>query len=174
MARFDIFDTIETLRKVKYRPTGGFCAFYLADPSPAGGFGVLDSDRRAKPALQTLVDACRPVIVVGDPIPARSAVGDVHTIRIHVVSDRRDALRDGVVTATISHADGTTSVSRWGGAVDPDAFVRWTYARALAHRQPRYRAMAENWGVTVKADDVAKVRSEADLVEAIAAAMAAR
>jgi hypothetical protein len=24
-------------------------------------------------------------------------------------------------------------------AVDPDAFVRWTYARALAHRQPRYR-----------------------------------
>ena len=23
--------------------------------------------------------------------------------------------------------------------VDPDAFVRWTYARALAHRQPRYR-----------------------------------
>ena len=26
--------TIETLRKVKYRPTGGFCAFYLADPDP--------------------------------------------------------------------------------------------------------------------------------------------
>ncbi|MEL7345537.1 MAG: ATPase, partial [Pseudomonadota bacterium] len=32
--------------------------------------------------------------------------------------------------------------------VDPDAFVRWTFARALAHRQPRYRAMADNWGVT--------------------------
>ena len=113
--------TIETLRKVKYRPTGGFCAFYLADPSAAGGFGVLDSDRRAKPALQALVDACRPVIVVGDPIPARSSVGEEHTVRIHVVSDRRDALRDGVVTATIGHADGTTSVSQWGGAVDPDS-----------------------------------------------------
>jgi hypothetical protein len=25
---------------------------------------------------------------------------------------------------------------------DPDHFVRWTYARALAHRQPRYAAMA--------------------------------
>ena len=24
------------------------------------------------------------------------------------------------------------------GNVDPDAFVRWTYAEALAHRQPRY------------------------------------
>ena len=67
------------------------------------------------------VDACRPVIVVGDPIPTRSSVGDVHTIRIHVVSDRRDALRDGVVTATVGHADGTTSVSTWGGVVDPDS-----------------------------------------------------
>lgn len=56
-------------------------------------------------------------------------------------------------------------------AVDPDAFVRWTYRRALAHRQPRYRAMADNWGVTVKADDVARVTSESDLVEVIASAL---
>ena len=55
-------------------------------------------------------------------------------------------------------------------AVDPDAFVRWTYRRALAHRQPRYRAMAENRGVTLKADDVARVTSEGALVELIAAA----
>jgi hypothetical protein len=41
--------------------------------------------------------------------------------------------------------------------VDPDAFVRWTYARALAHRAPRYRAMAETWGVTVTAEEVARV-----------------
>ena len=67
--------TIETLRRLKYRPTGGFCAFYLADPGPAGGFGVLDSDRRAKPALQALTDACRPVILVGEPLPASIGVG---------------------------------------------------------------------------------------------------
>ena len=41
---------------------------------------------------------------------------------------------------------------------DPDHFVRWTYARALAHRQPRYDAMA-GWGVTVTAQDVARVTS---------------
>ncbi|MBT8415019.1 MAG: ATPase [Boseongicola sp.] len=52
--------------------------------------------------------------------------------------------------------------------VDPNAFVRWTYARALAHRQPRYRAMAENWGLTVKADDIARVQSEADMIDLIA------
>ncbi len=43
------------------------------------------------------------------------------------------------------------------GTVDPDAFVRWTYARALAHRQPRYAAMARHWGVRVAADAVAEV-----------------
>ena len=45
---------------------------------------------------------------------------------------------------------------------DPDHFVRWTYARALAHRQPRYAAMAR-WGVTVTAEEVAGVRSAGDL-----------
>jgi hypothetical protein len=39
---------------------------------------------------------------------------------------------------------------------DPDHFVRWTYARALAHRQPRYAAMAR-WGVTVTAEEVGAV-----------------
>ncbi|MDJ0629067.1 MAG: ATPase [Rhodobacter sp.] len=55
--------------------------------------------------------------------------------------------------------------------VDPDAFVRWTYARALAHRQPRYRAMAETWGVTVSAEDVACVRTPDDFDSLIAAAL---
>ncbi len=55
--------------------------------------------------------------------------------------------------------------------VDPDAFVRWTYARALAHRQPRYRAMAETWGVTLKADDIARVTSEADFIDLVAMAL---
>lgn len=59
-------------------------------------------------------------------------------------------------------------------AVDPDAFVRWTYARALAHRQPRYRAMAERWGITLQAADVAGIASPADLDLLIMAALEAR
>ncbi len=51
--------------------------------------------------------------------------------------------------------------------VDPDAFIRWTYARALAHRQPRYEAMAQNWGVTVTADDISNVRDAGDFDELI-------
>ncbi|WP_305970330.1 MULTISPECIES: ATPase [unclassified Mameliella] len=55
--------------------------------------------------------------------------------------------------------------------VDPDTFIRWTYAQALAHRQPLYEAMAENWGVTVEATDMAQVRDQADFIELIAAAL---
>lgn len=58
--------------------------------------------------------------------------------------------------------------------VDPDTFVRWTYARALAHRQPRYAAMARNWGTSVDAADVARVHSASDFDRLIADALEAR
>ncbi len=59
-------------------------------------------------------------------------------------------------------------------AIDPDDFVRWTYARALAHRQPRYAAMARNWGVSVKAEDVGRINSAADFTDLVARALEAR
>ncbi|HHY02513.1 MAG TPA: ATPase, partial [Paracoccus sp.] len=52
----------------------------------------------------------------------------------------------------------------------PDAFIRWTYARALAHRQPRYEAMARR-GVTVEADEIAHVASPQDFAALIARAI---
>ncbi|WP_424977413.1 ATPase [Leisingera sp. S232] len=58
--------------------------------------------------------------------------------------------------------------------VDPDAFIRWTYAQALAHRQPRYQAMADNWGVTVTAGQISAVKDETGFVELIAEALEAR
>jgi hypothetical protein len=56
--------------------------------------------------------------------------------------------------------------------VDPDAFIRWTYARALAHRQPRYEAMAK-WSVRVKAAQLEGCTSEAAFVDVIANALEA-
>jgi len=58
--------------------------------------------------------------------------------------------------------------------VDPHAFLRWTYAQALAHRQPRYEAMAAQWGVTVTADQIAQVQSNFDFEELISSALEAR
>ncbi len=57
--------------------------------------------------------------------------------------------------------------------VDPNAFIRWTYAKALAHRQPRYEAMA-GWGVTITADEIASVTSTSDFDDVIAAALERR
>ena len=54
--------------------------------------------------------------------------------------------------------------------VDPDTFLRFAYARVLDHRQPRYAAMAR-WGVTVTAEDIAKVRSHADFTDLVARAL---
>ncbi|MBC7164545.1 MAG: ATPase [Roseovarius sp.] len=51
--------------------------------------------------------------------------------------------------------------------VDPDAFIRWTYAQALEHRQPRYEAMAK-WGVRITADEVAEA-TDADRFKALIA-----
>ncbi len=54
--------------------------------------------------------------------------------------------------------------------VDPDAFLRFGYARLLEHRQPRYAAMAD-WGITVTAEEVATVRDAAGFHALIAAAL---
>ncbi|RYG92089.1 ATPase [Loktanella sp. IMCC34160] len=59
-------------------------------------------------------------------------------------------------------------------AVNPDAFIRWTYARALAHRQPRYRAMADRWGLTVCAEKMGAVQTAADFEKVIADALEMR
>jgi hypothetical protein len=53
---------------------------------------------------------------------------------------------------------------------DPDAFLRFGYARLLESRQPRYAAMAR-WGVTVTAEEVAEVRSPAAFDALIANAL---
>ncbi|HKL65743.1 MAG TPA: ATPase [Roseovarius sp.] len=57
--------------------------------------------------------------------------------------------------------------------VDPDAFIRRTYARALAHRQPRYEAMAK-WGVRISADEVAQATDAARFDALIATAIERR
>ena len=68
-------------------------------------------------------------------------------------------------------------VEETGGAeefVDPDAFIRYGFARLLDHRRPRYQAIADKWGVVVEADEIAAVRDVADFESLIADAVAKR
>ena len=126
---------------------------------------VVDPDNPADPVLRVLADHMLLVWIKGS---------DAHTTELIRRFDRapkpmyyqpeflRAAWHD------YRHESGLAEHE-----VDPDAFVRWTYARALAHRQPRYAAMAR-WGVTVTAEQVAQVRDGADFADLIAAAIAAR
>ncbi|SNS41839.1 ATPase [Tropicimonas sediminicola] len=56
-------------------------------------------------------------------------------------------------------------------AVDPDAFVRFAYRRAMAARQPAYAAMARNWGVTVTAEEVAEAGSPEAFISLVGRAL---
>lgn len=55
--------------------------------------------------------------------------------------------------------------------VDPDDFSRWIYGRALDERQPRYAAMARNWGIEVDTDVIAAAKNGDDIVAIISNAL---
>lgn len=55
--------------------------------------------------------------------------------------------------------------------VDPDAFIRYGFARLIAHRRPRYQAIADTWGITVDADDIAAVHTGEEFSTLVSAAL---
>ena len=55
--------------------------------------------------------------------------------------------------------------------VDPNDFIVWGYRKLLENRLPRYREIAQKWGVTVQASDVARVKSTDDFNALIATAL---
>lgn len=114
---------VETIRRLKYAPAGGFAQFLLADAHPAVSWSVLDHERVPKAGYDALAAACRPVIVVAERLPAVVAPGAALALDVHVVSDLRTELAGAVVTATVSW-DGGSHAWTWEGAVPPDSVVR--------------------------------------------------
>ena len=127
---------------------------------------VVDPDDRADPVLTALSEAALMVWIKGS---------DAHTGELIRRFDRApkpmyyqpEFLQSA--WAEYLKANGLTE-----DRVDPDAFVRWAYARALAHRQPLYEAMARNWGITVTAEEVATINTQGDFEDLIAHALEAR
>ena len=122
--------TVEILRRLKYRPTGGFLLHALADVGGVldggleSGFGVLDGLRRPKPGWWALVDACRPVAVVADPLPEELRTGGRLDLAVHVVNDTRRGLDGIVARARVLGGDGPVlSEHRWVGAAPADSCV---------------------------------------------------
>ena len=124
---------------------------------------IVDAENPEDPILSALSESVLMVWIEGS---------DDHTQELVRRFDR--APKPMCYNAEFLEAAWEDYLSETGSAeteVDPDAFVRWTYARALAHRQPRYKAMADNWGITIQANDVAQVRSQDDMMDLIANAL---
>lgn len=55
--------------------------------------------------------------------------------------------------------------------MDPDFFVKWVFPHLFRSRLPRYQAIADEYGYTVDANDIANVRGETDFIELICSAL---
>src|SRR3954454_1498376 len=97
---------IEALRRLKYRPTGGFCMFMLNDATPSISWSVLDHKRVPKLAYQAMTEACQPVIVTSDRLPESVSPGDSLALDVHVVNDLRVGLESATLTAHLRWPNG--------------------------------------------------------------------
>lgn len=57
-------------------------------------------------------------------------------------------------------------------AIPPDEFVSWVFPKLFASRLPRYQAIADQYGYTLDAGDVAQVSDDHDFIQLIAQAIA--
>jgi len=126
---------VEHLRRLKYRPTGGFCQFAFADGRPGVTWSVLDHERVPKPAFEALAAACAPVIVTADRPAAVYDPGDEVALDVHVVSDLRTPVLGARVTADLRWEGGSASWS-WSGDLPSDSCERVGTVRVLAPDAP--------------------------------------
>ena len=114
---------IEVLRRLKYRPAGGFCVFALNDSAPMVSCSVLDHARAPKAAWDALRRACAPVLVVVDRPPSIVTPDERLELDAHAVNDLRDPIDPAVVDVVAKWAGGERRW-RFGGAVGADECVK--------------------------------------------------
>jgi len=113
---------VEALRRLKYRPTGGFCVSMLADAQPAVSFALVDHDRIPKRAYRALRAACAPVIVTADRLSATYRPGERVRLAVHAISDLRQPVDAATLEVVVRYPGGER---RWlyQGSVAPDSCV---------------------------------------------------
>jgi len=152
---------IETIRRVKYSPSGGFCFPSLRDDSVLTSGSALDSTDVPQPIFYALEDACRPVIVVGTELPPSISPEEEIPFAIHVVSDVRTPLENARVIATITCGD-EQRVHEWTGDVSADSS---TYIATINVKPTKNDGML-TVDVQVEADEYTASNSYATFIEA--------
>ena len=51
--------------------------------------------------------------------------------------------------------------------VNPDKFILYCFEELLDYRTPIYNSIAKNWGITIDADDISKVKNENDFINLV-------
>jgi beta-mannosidase len=114
---------IETLRRLKYRPTGGFCVFLLADAQPAVSWSILDHERVPKAAYRQVAESCATVIVTSDRPQSSYRPGQRFEVDLHAVSDLRTAVDEVEAKAVLRWPGGERSWT-FHGEIPADSCAR--------------------------------------------------
>ncbi|MBS1847283.1 MAG: hypothetical protein JST73_03310, partial [Actinobacteria bacterium] len=97
---------IEVLRRLKYRPTGGFVIAHLDDIRPAVSTSLIAYDGAPKPAFDALQLACTPILVTLDRWPECAHPGDELDCDVHIVNDTRAPLTAARIDVRLRWTDG--------------------------------------------------------------------
>jgi beta-mannosidase len=98
---------VEDLRRLRFRPTGGFLQFCFADGHPGVTWSVLDHERVPKAGFAALAAACRSVLPMVDP----------RTGHVHVANE----FRSSYPGAEVEVRAGPDVHSRFAGDVTADS-----------------------------------------------------
>lgn len=127
---------------------------------------VVEAENPNDPVLNAMYQSMLPVYIRG---------ADAHEADLKARFDRSPKpmyYQEAFLTEV--WADFLVETGQTADKIDPDEFIRYGFARLLDHRRPRYRAIADRWGVTVEADDIAAVETGADFDALIAQALQRR
>ena len=127
---------------------------------------VVEAENQNDPVLNAMYQSMLPVYIRGT---------DAHEADLKARFDRSPKpmyYQEAFLTQVWD--DFLTETGKGADKVNPDEFIRYGFARLLNHRRPRYQAIADNWGVTVEADDIAAVQTAAEFDTLIAKALQSR
>ena len=120
---------------------------------------VVDPLDKNDPVLKTLSGACLLVCIEGD---------EAHAEALKARFDK--APKPMYYNENFLKKCWADYLAETGGReekVDPDAFIRWGFARLIDWRAPRYKAIGEHWGATVSAVDIEAVRTPHEFLDLV-------
>ncbi len=112
---------------------------------------VVDPEDQNDAVLKTLSETCLIVYIEGD---------DAHKNALKARFDKSPKpMYYSETFLKQCWADYLKETGETEERVDPDAFIRWGFARLIDWRAPRYKSIADNWGVTVSAQEIEKTKT---------------